>query len=126
MADLPECAQPGCGVKGSWASFVDAEDRHWCISHNPDGRAKQDAVSKGGDAKRRKERKVLPPDSPDPDWSSPKALRAWAEQRAGAVERGELDKKVIPEGLARLLEDRGQLDTQHAKEIDSLQLACCR
>ena len=91
-------------------TFTDAAGRHWCISHNPDQRAKQEATSKGGDAKRRKERKVMPPDSPDPDWSTPKALRAWAEQQAGAVERGELDKRVVPQELARLARETHEVE----------------
>jgi hypothetical protein len=92
------------------ASFTTPDGRRWCISHNPDPRAKQDAITKGGAAKARKERKVMPPDSPDPDWSTPKALRAWAEQRAGAIERGELDKKVIPQELARLARETHEVE----------------
>jgi len=75
----------------------------------PGGEA-QKAVSSGGDAKRRKEKRVMPPDSPDPDWSTPKALRAWAEQRAGAVERGELDRKHIPGDLARLARETHEVE----------------
>ena len=57
----------------------------------------------------------MPPDSADPDWSTPKALRAWAEQRAGAVERGALDKKVIPAELARLARE-----THEVEKLDDL------
>lgn len=92
------------------ASFVDATGASWCISHAPNQAPKQKAVSSGGDAKRRKERKIMPPDSPDPDWSTPKALRAWAEQRAGAVERGELDRKHIPGDLARLARETHEVE----------------
>lgn len=52
----------------------------------------------------------MPPDTSDPDWSTPKALRAWAEQRAGAVERGELDKKRIPSELARLATETHEVE----------------
>ena len=80
MADLRECSHQGCGVKGSWASFVDAEGRHWCISHNPDGRAKQDAVSKGGFAAARKRVAEQPL-----DLSTPQAQAHVLELVAGGV-----------------------------------------
>ena len=92
------------------ASFVDTGGARWCISHAPNQDPKHRAVTSGGDAKRRKERKVVPTGTPDPDWSTPKALRAWAEQRAGAVERGELDRKHIPAELARLARETHEVE----------------
>ena len=92
------------------ATFTDAEGRRWCISHNPDQRPKAAATTEGGKAMQRKLRKVMPAGTPDPDWSSPKALRAWAEQRAGAVERGELDKRVVPQELARLARETHEVE----------------
>jgi hypothetical protein len=92
------------------ASFTAPDGRRYCISHNPDRRPKAAATTEGGRAMQRKLKKVMPPDSPDPDWSSPKALRAWAEQRAGAIERGALDKRVVPQELARLARETHEVE----------------
>jgi hypothetical protein len=80
VADLRECNQPGCRVKGSWASFTTPDGRRWCISHNPDGRAKQEAVSKGGFASARKRLAEQPL-----DLSTPEAQAHVLELVAGGV-----------------------------------------
>jgi hypothetical protein len=67
-------------VRGSWASFVDAEGRYWCISHSPDGRVKQTAVSKGGLASARKRLAEQPL-----DLSTPEAQAHVLELVAGGV-----------------------------------------
>src|SRR5262245_56328717 len=46
--------------------------------------------------------RFMPADSANPDWSSVQAIRAWAEERAGRVERGELDARAVPHELAKL------------------------
>ena len=79
-ADLLECSHPGCGVKGSWASFTTSDGRHWCISHNPDRRPKQNAVSKGGFASARKRLAEQPL-----DLSTPRAQAQVLELVAGGV-----------------------------------------
>jgi hypothetical protein len=100
--------------------FKGADGRLWCISHADDQTAKQRATTKGGDAKRRKERKVMPEGSPSPDWSTPKAIRAWAEDRGGRVERGELDKRVVPQELAMLAKQTH--DSELLAKLDDLEL----
>src|SRR5262245_6645393 len=83
---LPGCQHEGCAAP---AQFVKGG---WCISHNPDPAAKQRAVQRGGEAIVRKRMKAtMPADSPNPDFSSTKSIRAWAEDRAGRIERGELE-----------------------------------
>src|SRR5262245_3542984 len=46
--------------------------------------------------------RFMPVGSANPDWSSVQAIRAWAEERAGRVERGELDARAVPHELAKL------------------------
>lgn len=89
------CAEPGCGVPAVFASFRGADGQRWCISHNPNRGPKYAATSAGGARARERAFNRMPSDTPSPDWSSPKAIRAWAEDRAGRIERGELDGKVM-------------------------------
>ena len=96
------CPHQGCRVPSEMVRFKASDGRLYCISHTDDQTAKQGATRKGGYEKRRRESKVMPPGSPDPDWSTPKAIRAWAEDRGGRVERGELDLRRIPQELAKL------------------------
>jgi len=44
----------------------------------------------------------MAPETPSPDWSTATAIRQWAQDRGGRVERGELDQRVIPQRLAEL------------------------
>jgi hypothetical protein len=113
------CPHPGCRVPREMVRFKGSDGRAWCISHVDDQRAKQSATTKGGDAKRRKEKRVMPPDTPTPDWSTPKSIRAWAEDRAGRVERGQLDQKHIPHELAKLA--KATHDTELLERLDSLE-----
>ena len=83
-------------------TFQDRDGRRWCISHSPDQRPKQSATSEEGASTRRKLRKVMAPETPCPDWSTATAIRQWAQDRGGRVERGELDQRVIPQRLAEL------------------------
>ena len=89
------CSEPGCGVPAPMAAFMDHDGRRWCISHAPNQAAKQQATRKGGNRTRDRALLRMPSDTPPPDWSSPKAIRTWAEDRAGRIERGELDGRVM-------------------------------
>ena len=53
------CPQPGCRVPREMVRFKGADGRLRCISHADDQTPKQRATTKGGDAKRRKERKAV-------------------------------------------------------------------
>src|SRR5262245_52019632 len=77
------------------AAYRDAEGQRWCIGHNPNRGPHRAATSKGGVRTRDRLMLRMPSDTPSPDWSSPKAIRAWAEDRAGRIERGELDGRVM-------------------------------
>src|SRR5690349_18339226 len=120
VADPAGCSHEGCRIPASLASYTTSDGRRWCISHNPDQRPKQDATTKGGAARARKDRKVMPEGSPAPDWSTPKAIRAWAEDRAGRVERGELDKRLVPQELAQLA--KATHDSELLAKLDDLEL----
>src|SRR5438552_14275285 len=98
----PGCSEPGCRIPPEMASFRGPDGRAWCISHNPDPLPKRKATARGGDAATRRRLKALPPGTPDPDWSTPKAIRTWLEQRGGMIERAELDPRVVPVKLAEL------------------------
>ncbi len=89
------CSYPGCAVPRSLASFRDVDGNPACISHAANQSAKQQATARGGARTRDRLLLKMPSDTPNPDWSSPKAIRSWAEDRAGRVERGELDGKVM-------------------------------
>jgi hypothetical protein len=106
-------------VPPSFVKFKGPDGRRWCISHTPDPRHKLTAVTNGGNAVRKRAIRVMPADSPSPDWSTPKAIRAWAEDRAGRVERGELDQRVIPHELAKLA--KATHDTELLAKLDDLE-----
>ncbi len=59
----------------------------------------------------------MPADTPTPDWSTPKAIRA--EDRDGRVERGELDKRAIPDELAKLA--KSTHDSEGLERLDGLE-----
>jgi len=115
----PGCSASGCSVPPEMASFRGPDGRRWCISHNPDPLPKLKATTRGGDAATRRRIKSLPPGTPDPDWSSPKAIRAWLEDRAGRIERGELDKRVVPSDLAKLAKETH--DSEALEKLDGLE-----
>ena len=96
------CPHAGCRVPAGMVTFKGRDGRLWCISHVDDQAPKLRAARRGGDEKRRRESKVMPSDSLDPDFSSPKSIRAWCESRAGLVERGQLDQRRLPVELAKL------------------------
>jgi hypothetical protein len=81
------------------ASFRGPDGRRWCISHNPDPGPKQQATRNGGDGLRRKKIRYMPADTPTPDLSNSKAVRAYIEDRLGRIERGELDKRAVDTNL---------------------------
>lgn len=109
------CSEPGCRVPPEWATFKGPDGRRWCISHNPDPLPKRLATSRGAERLRRK---FMPPDTPTPDWSSPKAIRAWLEDRAGRIERGELDQRVVPAKLAEIA--KATHDSEALEKLDGL------
>jgi hypothetical protein len=96
------CPHLGCRVPRNFVTFKGSDGRLWCITHCPNQGPKQTATTRGGASKRRKETRVVSPGTADPDFSSTKAIRAWCETRAGMVERGELDQRVVPDKLAAL------------------------
>ena len=53
------------------------------------------------------------------DWSTPKALRAWLEDRAGRVERGELDLPAVPTKLAEIA--RATHNDEALEKLDGLE-----
>jgi len=101
------------------ASFRGPDGRRWCISHNPDPTAKRRAVTRGGDGATRRRIRGLPVGTPDPDFSSPKAIRAWLEQRAGQIERLEVDPRVVPIKLAELAKQTH--DAEALEKLDGLE-----
>ncbi len=115
----PGCSDPGCSVPPEMAAFVGPDGRAWCISHNPDPLPKRKATARGGDAATRRRLKALPPGTPDPDWSSSKAIRTWLEQRAGMIERAELDPRVVPIKLAELAKQTH--DSEALERLDGLE-----
>lgn len=119
----PGCAQAGCGVRPEMASYRGPDGRRWCISHNPDPGPKQTAARNGGDVagavKRRKKTRYMPASTQNPDWSTPKALRAWLEDRAGRVERGELDLPAVPVKLAEIA--RATHNDEALEKLDGLE-----
>jgi hypothetical protein len=89
-----------------------------CIAHDPQAReASLQAKRAGGASKRRRELRVLPAETPPPDWSSVGMLRKWCEERAGQVEKGLLDKRSLPDMLARLV-----LETFQVEQLEALAL----
>jgi hypothetical protein len=100
--------------------FKGSDGRLWCINHCDNQGPKQTAATRGGASKRRKEPKVVPAGSADPDFSSPKSIRAWCESRAGMVERGELDKRVVPDKLTHLA--KATHDSELLAKLDDLEL----
>ncbi len=113
------CSAQGCAVPPEMASFIGPDGRAWCISHNPDPLPKRKATAKGGDAVVRRRLRAMPPGTPNPDWSSPKAIRAWLEDRAGRIERGELDKRAVPADLAKLAKETH--DAEALEKLDGLE-----
>jgi hypothetical protein len=99
--------------------FRGSDGRNWCITHCDNQGPKQRATTRGGASKRRRETRVMPSGTPSPDWSTPKAIRSWAEDRAGRVERGELDQRVIPHELAKLA--KATHDTELLEKLDGLE-----
>jgi hypothetical protein len=114
------CPHPGCGARPEWVTFPGSDGRLYCISHTDDQSAKLRATRKGGQETRIRTKKVMPAGSLTPDWSTPKAIRAWAEDRGGRVERGELDKRVVPQELAMLAKQTH--DTELLAKLDDLEL----
>lgn len=96
------CSYPDCRVPASMLVYRDAEGNPACISHAANQSAKQQATSRGGARTRDRLMLRMPEGTPDPDWSSPKAIRAYLSDRAGRIERGELDPKAVPVKLAEL------------------------
>jgi hypothetical protein len=96
------CSEPGCRVPPELARYKYPGGGRACISHAEDQRPKLDATRKGGHEKRRKETRGMPAGTPNPDWSTPKAIRAWLEDRAGRIERLELDQRNVPYKLAEI------------------------
>ena len=113
------CSSPGCRIPPEMATFRGPDGQTWCISHNPDPLPKRKATSKGGDAATRRRMRALPPSEPDPDWSSPKAIRAYLERRGGMIERGEIDKRVVPVDLAKLAKETH--DAEALEKLDGLE-----
>lgn len=85
----------------------------------PEPGPKQQATRNGADGIRRKKIRYMPADTVNPDWGSPKALRAWLEDRAGRVERGELDLPAVPTKLAEIA--RGTLTDELLERLDSIE-----
>lgn len=101
------------------ASYIGQDGRPWCISHFPDQGPKQQATRNGAEVTRRKRMKFMPADTPPPDWSTPKAIRAWLEDRAGRIERGELDQRVVPAKLAEIA--KATHDSEAMERLDGLE-----
>src|SRR5215831_2590113 len=91
------CRYSGCQVL---PNFVGADG--WCVTHHPDKSEHKARASRGGTTKAMRTRKAMPLDTPTPDWSTPKAIRAWAEDRAGRVERVVLGGQLVPTKLAEI------------------------
>jgi hypothetical protein len=113
------CSEPGCGVPPSIAVYKHANGGPACISHAADQGPKQHATRNGAERTRRRRVRYMPDGTPDPDWSSPKALRAWLEDRGGRVERGELDLPAVPTKLAEIA--RGTYTDEALEKLDGLE-----
>jgi hypothetical protein len=96
------CVEPGCRVRPEMCVYTHATGGKACVSHAADQRPKIRATGTGGEAARRRKVRYMPADTLNPDWSTPKALRTWLEDRAGRVERGELDLPAVPTKLAEI------------------------
>ena len=113
------CSEPGCGVPPEIASFKHASGGPACISHAVDRGPKQQATRNGAEVTRRRRIRFMPAATPNPDWSSPKALRAWLEDRAGRVERGEIDQPAVPVKLAEIA--RATHNDEALEKLDGLE-----
>jgi hypothetical protein len=113
------CAEPGCGVMPSVAVYKHANGGAACISHAVDRGPKHRAAALAGESTRRKRIRFMAPGTPAPDWSTPKAIRAWLEDRAGRIERGELDARAVPSELAKIA--KSTHDTEAIERLDSLE-----
>lgn len=113
------CSEPGCRVRPALCVYRHASGGKACISHAADQRPKTLATASGGEAARRRKVRFMPAETPDPDWSSPKAIRKWLEERAGLIERGELDKQALPADLAKLAKETH--DAEALEKLDGLE-----
>src|SRR5262249_34005081 len=126
-ADQPEarnvlragCEEPGCRVPATMAVYTHLNGGKACISHAADQKPKIVATSSGGEKSRRRKVRYMPASTPNPDWSTPKALRAWLEDRAGRQERGELDLPAIPLKLAEIA--RATHNDEALEKLDGLE-----
>jgi len=116
---LRRCSEPGCEVPEKFIKFGGPDGRWWCISHAPDQRPKLRASLRGAESTRRRKIKCMPSDTPTPDWSTPKAIRGWLEDRAGRIERGELDQRVVPAKLAEIA--KATHDSEALEKLDGLE-----
>lgn len=93
-----------------------------CIKHSPVASgAAAAAVRAGGRGAAARHHQVMPPGSADPAWDSPAAIRAWAREMAGRVQRGEQDRRTVAVELARLA-----LATFEVEELHALREALLR
>jgi len=113
------CSEPGCGVPAEIASFKHANGGAACISHAADRGPKQQATRNGAEVTRRRRIRFMPANTPIPDWSTPKALRAWLEDRAGRIERGEIDPPAVPVKLAEIA--RATHTDEALERLDSIE-----
>lgn len=115
----PGCSHPGCRVPPEIASYIGPDGCAWCISHFPDKGPKQQATRNGAEVTRRRRIRFMPPETLNPDWSTPKALRAWLEDRAGRIERGEIDPPAVPTKLAEIA--RGTHTDEALEKLDGIE-----
>lgn len=115
----PACAEPGCRVRPELCVYRHPSGGKACISHAADQKPKIRATGSGGEAARRRKVRYMPVNTLNPDWSTPKALRAWLEDRAGRVERGELDLPAVPVKLAEIA--RATHNDEALEKLDGLE-----
>jgi hypothetical protein len=75
--------------------------------------------ARGGKASAAKRIRVMPSDTPTPDWSDVKALLAYLEDRGGRQERGELDGRVIPYEAVKVA--KGLLELKILERLDGIE-----